>query len=205
MGLTKSNQIVLLAAIGILWAGLAAWQLSHSTGEVHVPLTNVTGRTVSTHESTGRAASSLHVNMELWAAAKTLRDATFAAPRNIFAAPTLQGDIPVAGEMSGDAGAQLPEDTLRYQAAVAELAQFRYLGYLQMGETPRQRQPMAVLSKNDEVHVVRAGEKIDNRVVVKQISPDEVTLVETASQIEQAVPLSQEPTQEQPPEPPPQP
>jgi hypothetical protein len=63
---------------------------------------------------------------------------------------------------------------------------------------------MAVLSKNDEVHVVRAGEKIDNRVVVKEISPDEITLVETTSQIEQAVPLSQEPTHDQSPEPPPQ-
>jgi hypothetical protein len=203
--LTKRNQIILLAAIGTIWIGLAAWQLSNSTGEVRVPLTNVSGRFTSGLESTARTVSGLHVNMELWAAAKTLRDTNFSAPRNIFAPPTLQGGLPVAGEMSGDASAPPPEETLRYQAAIAALAQFRYVGYLQMGDTPLQRRPIAVLSKNDEIHVVRVGEKVDDRVIVKQITPEEIMLVETTAQIEQTITLSEEPSTDLSPEPPPQP
>ncbi len=205
MGLTKRNQIILLAVIGTLWAGLAAWQLSNSTGEVRIPLTNVSGRVTSGHDPSARTVSGLHVNMELWAVAKTLRDTTFSTPRNIFAPPTVQGGVPAAGEVAGDTSAPPPEETLRYQAAVAALAQFRYLGYLQMGDTPQQRRPMVVLAKNDEVHVVRVGEKVDDHVIVKQISPEEITLVETTAQIEQTVTLAEEPSTDLPPEQPPQP
>jgi hypothetical protein len=74
-----------------------------------------------------------------------------------------------------------------------------------MGDTPLQRRPIAVLSKNDEIHVVRVGEKVDDRVIVKQITPEEIMLVETTAQIEQTITLSEEPSTDLSPEPPPQP
>jgi len=63
-----------------------------------------------------------------------------------------------------------------------------------------------LLVKQEEVHVVKAGETIEDRFLVKTITPDGVTLQETGSRVEQIVPLAQEPEpQPQQPSPPPQP
>jgi hypothetical protein len=51
---------------------------------------------------------------------------------------------------------------------------------------------MAVLTRNDDVHVVKAGQTVVDQVIVKTITPDSVTLQDRASRLEQMVPLSEE-------------
>lgn len=184
---------MLLLAISSLWAGLLSWRLMNDDDPVRVPLANVSGPATSTTASRSTQHDELRVNLELLAASKTERETTFTAPRNIFAPPqTGQGGT---GNLSVQDVSDVAkaEKLLRQQAVSAELGQFRYLGYLQVGNTPKQRQPLALLMKNEDLHMVHAGETIEDRVLVKSITPDGITLQETESRVEQTVPLTQEP------------
>ena len=50
-----------------------------------------------------------------------------------------------------------------------------------------------MLTKNDDLHVVKAGQTIDKHVVVKRITQESVTLVDRDSHLEYTVLLSEEP------------
>ena len=76
-----------------------------------------------------------------------------------------------------------PEELARL-AGRQELSQYRYLGYL-----IRDGKGEAFLSKGNNLHIVKAGETIDQRVLVKAIAPQGVTLQETASQVEHTLVL----------------
>lgn len=191
--MTSKNQVFLLLVIGSIWAGVLAWQFMQPDESVHVPLAHVSGQATTTAAPRGKSSQGLRVNLELLAASRTERETTFSAPRNIFAPPqtSLSGPSDLAPQESADnRGA---EEALRQQAISAELGQFRYLGYLQVGDTPRKRRPLALLMKNDDLHMVRSGETIEEHVLVKTITPDGITLQETDSRVEYTVPLAQEP------------
>jgi hypothetical protein len=205
MSLSHQHQLLLVTVLCSIWAGLALWRATEWEEPAHVPLTNVSGTVSGQPAPTRRAGTGLQVNLDLLQASRTLRETTFTTPRNIFApprpdaAPATSAAQPLPSEP--DHGS--PE-ALQQQAASAELAQFRYLGYMQLGDAFRKRE-VALLVKQEEVHVVKAGETIEDRFLVKIITPDGVTLQETGSRVEQIVPLAQEPEPQQPSPPPPQP
>jgi len=72
------------------------------------------------------------------------------------------------------------------------LAQFHYLGFVRMEEGWRKKGEMAVLTKNDDLHVVRTGETVEDRIVVKAITQESVTLQDRQSRVEHTVLLSEE-------------
>jgi hypothetical protein len=90
-----------------------------------------------------------------------------------------------------------PEQALLQQAIATELAQYRYLGFLRVGESRKKNKDVAVLSKNDEVVVVKVGDHVDDHLVLKAITPESVTIRDTGSLIDQTVPLSEEPPAQQ--------
>src|SRR5262249_2671719 len=106
--------------------------------------------------------------------------------RNIFA-------LPSAATINASAPAEAPDTALRQQAVATDLAQFHYLGFVRTGEEWRKKQEMAVLTKNDDLHVVKAGETIEQHIVVKTITQDSVTLLDRDSHVEYTVLLSEEP------------
>ena len=57
---------------------------------------------------------------------------------------------------------------------------------------------MAVLTKNDDVHVVRTGEAVEDHVVVKAITQESVTLQDRQARVEHIVVLSEEAPVQQP-------
>lgn len=190
--MTTKQQVLLLLVIGAMWAGTLGWRLMDAADQVHVPLANVSGPAAGAAARPGASREGLRVNLELLAASRTEREATFTAPRNIFAPP--QTDQGGARDLSAhDASNSIGADeALTQQAAAAELGQFRYLGYLQVGDTPKKRTPTALLMKNEDLHMVRTGETIEDHVLVKTITPDGITLQETESRVEHTVPLDQE-------------
>jgi hypothetical protein len=115
---------------------------------------------------------------------------TFTLPRNIFAPPR--------PDDSGVARANQPEfdpeaeQALRQQEVLAGLAQFHYLGFVRMEEGWRKKGELAVLTKNDDLHVVRTGETVEDHVVVKAITQESVTLQDRQSRVEHTVLLSEE-------------
>jgi hypothetical protein len=183
------KKVLALIVLGLLWGGLLARHWLTAAEPARVPLTNVTGLAGATH-SLRAPGGGLQVQLELLVAARTQREMTFTAPRNIFALPRI--DSQPAGSVS-QVGADLSADeAARQEAVLAALGQFRYLGFIRMEEDRRPNAAMAVLTRNDDVHVVRAGQTVDDQVIVKAITPESVTLQDRASRLEQMVPLSEE-------------
>jgi hypothetical protein len=183
------KKILALIVLGLLWGGLLVRQWLTAAEPARVPLTNVTGRSSATR-SLRAPTGGLQVQLDLLAAARTQREMTFTAPRNIFAPPRIDG-LPISS-VSGEGAELSVDESSRQQAVLAALAQFRYLGFIRMEEDRRPNAAMAVLTKNDDVHVVRAGQTVEDQVIVKTVTPESVTLQDRASRLEQMIPLSEE-------------
>lgn len=183
-----------LIAIGLvaLWGGVAYWQWGALPDPVRMPLANTSGPASSLARSISRTGG-LRVHLELLASARTQREATFAAPRNIFAASGLDGTVSAAGDGSdGGQPNQVSEQALQQQAASLELDQYRYLGFVRMGESAKGTGNTAVLSKNEEVMIGRVGQHLERHLVVKAITPESVTLRDTQARVDHTVPLTED-------------
>ncbi|HXX76444.1 MAG TPA: hypothetical protein VEI50_15040 [Nitrospiraceae bacterium] len=183
------KKILVLIVLALLWGGVIARQWLTAAEPTRVPLTNVTGLTTVT-SSLRAPAGGLQVHLDLLAAARTQRAMAFTAPRNIFALPRVDGQpISSASQEIVDVTS---DEAARQQTVVSVLSQFRYLGFIRMEQDRRPNAAMAVLTRDDDVHVVRAGQTVVDQVIVKTITPDSVTLQDRASRLEQMVPLSEE-------------
>jgi hypothetical protein len=85
-----------------------------------------------------------------------------------------------------------PEEIERLRIAT-ELNQFRYVGFMAVGGGSQKKKNMAVVVKNDEMHVVQVGEVIAGEVLVKAVSMSEITLQDVASRITQVIPVTDAP------------
>jgi hypothetical protein len=181
---TNKRKMVALATLGLLWGGIFAWEWLVVEEPVRVPLTNVSGP-ASTPRAPRGTVDGLHVRLDLLAAARTQREMTFTTPRNIFASP--RPDDSGAARVNQSELDPGSEQALRQQAALAGLAQFHYLGFVRMEEGWRKKGELAVLTKNDDLHVVRTGETVEDYVVVKAITQESVTLQDRQSRVEHKV------------------
>jgi Tfp pilus assembly protein PilP len=173
------------------------WVWTQSPEPQRVPLTYVSGQkakaeTARAKSGSGGSRSDLKIHLELLAASRQRSEKSLGSPKNIFAPvfpaqsssapsapPTIAAVAPVIYQAT-------PEE-LAQQAGRQMLAQFRYLGYLSRGG-----KDTAFLSKGNELHITQAGETIDQRVLVKTITPVGITLQETSSNVEQVVSLAGE-------------
>lgn len=188
------NKVLLLVALAGAWACLLGWQLFNSDEPVRVALKNATGMVVKPRSLA--TSGELHVNLERLQASSGQRETTFTQPRNIFSS------LVVHGEPNGrpDAQAAPPEQALpspaeeRKLAAAAQLNQYRYLGFLRFrGHRSPDGRDLAVLMKEDEVHLVHAGDTIEKQVLVRSIQSDGVTLQHIGTRLVQVVPAAAEP------------
>jgi hypothetical protein len=186
------KKTILAGSLLVLWAGLAVWQWRFLQEPVRVPLTNVAG-----HSSMGRQAvaggTGLHVNLDLLASTSLQRQATFTVHRNIFAVPRPDGTFaaengPASGNQPGSASAE----TLAKQEEKLDLEQYRYLGFLRVGEGRRKNKDIAVLKKDDEVLMLKIGDRVDDHLILKAINSESVTIQDTGTHMDQRVSLSEE-------------
>jgi hypothetical protein len=186
---TNQKKVAALVALGLLWGGILVWEWLTLEAPVRVPLTNVSGP-ASTPRATRGTLDALHVQLDLLAAARTQREMTFTTPRNIFALP--RPDEPGVARANQPELVPGSEQAPAQEAALAGLAQFHYLGFVRMEEGWRKKGELAVLTKNDDLHVVRTGETVEDHVVVKAITEESVTLQDRQSRVEHTVLLSEE-------------
>ncbi|MCS6297109.1 MAG: hypothetical protein H8K09_12815 [Nitrospira sp.] len=85
-----------------------------------------------------------------------------------------------------------PEEIERLRIAT-ELNQYRYVGFMAVGGGSQKKKNMAVVVKNDEMHVVQVGEMIGGEVLVKDVSLKEITLQDVGSKITQVIPVTDDP------------
>jgi hypothetical protein len=185
---TNQKKVAVLAMLGLLWGGILVWEWPAMEEPARVPLTNVSGPASTTRVPRG-TVDRVHVQLDLLATARTQREMTFTAPRNIFA-PLRPDDLKAAraNQSELDAGA---EQALRQEAVLDGLAQFHYLGFVRMEKGTGKRSALAVLTKNDDLHIVRAGETVEDHVVVKTITQESVTLQDRRLRVEHTVLLSE--------------
>jgi len=187
---TNQKKAAALAALGLIWGGIIVWEWQAMEEPVRVPLVNVSGPVAPTSRPARGTVEGLRVQLDLLAAARTQREMTFTTPRNIFAPPRPDDAMTArANQPEFDPGS---EQALREQEALAELIQFHYLGFVRMEEGWRKKGELAVLTKNDDVHVVRTGETVEDHVVVKAITQESVTLQDRQLRVEHTVLLSEE-------------
>lgn len=187
----KWTAVILL---GGLWAGLVFWDLLAAPEPQRAPLTYVTGQKSSREAGRGKAETGLKVRMDLLDAGRRQAEGAFVSPKNIFAPLVLEKPREKVSVVRRAPPPPPPEieppvvppgptpEELAAQAALSELGQFRYLGYLS-----RQGRDEVFLSRGKELHIVRAGDTIEPRVLVKTVTTKDVTLQETRSQVEKKV------------------
>lgn len=189
MQTTNQKKITALVGLGLLWGGIIAWEWLTMEEPERVPLTNVSGPASVPRPTRGRM-DGLQVQLNFLAATRTQREMAFTPPRNIFAPPRTDASGAVAANRQEvDTGS---EQALRRQAALAGLALFRYLGFVRAEEVSRKKGEMAVLTKKDDLHVVRTGETVEDHVVVKAITQESVTLLDRQSRVEHIISLSKD-------------
>lgn len=188
---TKRKAILALGLI-VVWGWLAYWQWGAMPEPIHVPLVHVSGSAAPGRRSPSQSGE-LRVNLELLASAQMQRETTFTAPRNIFAVPLPDGTLPVAGGAVTESPASpVSEEALQQQVAMVEMTQYRYLGFVRMGESTDHRRTVAILSKNDEVIVGRAGQHLEPHLLVKAVTPESVTLRDTQVRVDHVVSLTED-------------
>jgi hypothetical protein len=186
---TNQKKITALVGLGLLWGGIIAWEWLTVKEPERVPLTNVSGPASVPRPTRGRV-DGLQVQLNFLASTRTQREITFTPPRNIFAPPRTDASRAASvNRPEVDAGSE--QARLR-QAALAGLALFHYLGFVRVEEVLPKKGEMAVLTKKDDLHVVRTGETVEDHVVVKAITQESVTLLDRQSRVEHIVLLSKE-------------
>ncbi len=93
------------------------------------------------HQATRSKEWGAAVNLGLSASAGIQREASFTAPRNIFAVPRPDGSLPLSQSLAlENAQESVSNEMVAEQVEAEESAQYRYLGFLRMGElTEKQR------------------------------------------------------------------
>jgi hypothetical protein len=180
---SSHKKILALVVLGSLWGALLLSQWFTWQEPARVPLANRSGPAASASRA---GADNLEVQLDLLAAARTQRDMVFATPRNIFA-------LPSALAMNQSGPSEGSDAAMHQQAVATDLAEFHYLGFVRTGEEWQKKQNLAVLTRHDDLHVVKTGETIDKHIVVKAITQESVTLLDRDSRLEYTVLLSEEP------------
>lgn len=189
--MTDWKKKLMAASLALIWAGVAIWQWETIEEPVRVPLTNVTGQ-VSVGQRSNPNGNGLRVKMELLASAGAQRQATFTTPRNIFAVPSSDGVLPAGPDHVSEPQAPQPSSvqTPSEQLTEAQVAPYRYLGFLRVGD--HRQKDMAVLGKDDEVMVLKVGDHVEDHLVLKAITSENVTIRDTATHLDQKVPLAED-------------
>ncbi len=187
-----TKKVMLAGSLILVWAALAVSQWNLLEAPVRVPLTNVTGPATGGRQLDGRGLG-LHVNLSLLKSTSMERDTAYMMARNIFSMTSVEGASPVNTDtvMPNQEETHATE-TLMDQGGVVESGPIRYLGFLRMGEGPWSSKSVAVLRKDDDVLVVKVGDRIGDRLVLKKITPESVTVRDAGTRIEQTVALSDE-------------
>jgi len=192
MTMDAKRKSIAAAVLLLAWIGLAVWQWGAWKEPQRVPLTNVTGPVAGARAPT-HTGNSVHVNLERLTSARDQQQMSFTTLRNIFALPSQDGTLPNPADLAEATQPDLmPAQALLQQAVSTELAQYKYLGFVQMGERSHQRKPIAVLSRNEEVVIGKVGDRVEDHVVLTAVTPESVTIRDTGTGLDQTLPLSEE-------------
>lgn len=190
--MTRSAQWTLLGALGLCWLGLLVMQVTDGRDPQRVPLTYVSGQTVSADRDP---------ESETTVALLSGEPASLSVPttpsKNIFAPlkfpkPKKKKKVikkrPPPPPPKPAAPPPPPPGPSPAELAAAQarkrMAQYRALGFSQDGGTPR-----AFLGKGNKIYIAEVGEELEHRIVVAGITAEAIRLRETRTRLEATLPL----------------
>ncbi|GKS58858.1 hypothetical protein YTPLAS18_23850 [Nitrospira sp.] len=190
--MTHRQRIRLLAGLLCVWAATALAVFGFSPEPRHIPLQNVSGTVGSALEDRDAGSSpGLRVQVRLFENGRSQRAHEFTPPKNIFVSPAEAGATVSLGSAVAapiaDAGlepmsAPIPADI------TTPPSELRYLGFVGFQATRGDR-AVGVLAQGDELHMVRAGESLDDHREVRRVTPQSVTLFDRNAKREWELPL----------------
>lgn len=182
------KKVVLASSLILVWVGLAAWQWHFMEEPLHVPLTNITGLPAS-EEQAAATGSSRRVQVELLASANVHREAEFTAPLNIFAIPRPDGSLRLSQDtVPEEQQGSVSEEAVAEQ--VEEPTQYKYLGFLHIGEGQQKHKDIALLSKDDEVMMLQVGDHVDDHMILQSITNENVTMRDSHTRMDKTLQFS---------------
>ncbi len=196
----QQRQVTVLVVLAAIWAGLIAWQVLSVEEAQRVPLVNVTGLPGGTSLTpVAGGTQPVRVNLALLKASRDERAAASQAFKNIFELDRpeqgVEEPLPPPPPLDDLDDLESFEDAPPAPPAPpawAQLAEFRYLGYLELNNDLGTQRKVAMLARRDVLHTVQRGELIGTDVRVKLITPTTVTLTHTPSRIEQQLLLTED-------------
>lgn len=191
----QQRRVVILVVLAVLWASLIAWQALSSEEVRRVPLVNVSGLPGESSLAAAAGSRPVRVNLGMLKASREERAAASKAFKNIFELDRPERIVeepepppPPVDELDEFEPIDEPPPA---PPGWAQLAEFRYLGYLELNSEVGARREVAMLARRDVLHTVQRGEIIGADVLVKVITPTTVTLTHTPSRVEQQLVLTE--------------
>jgi hypothetical protein len=182
----KDRKVALLALLVAGWLALLGYRVLTHEPPKTAPLIYARGATASP-AAAKVSDPALRVKVELLDSPRAAVD----SPRNIFAPvqvylppPPPPPPAPTPAPPPPPPPPPTPEE-LAAQAARTELGQYKYLGYVEGGGRGR-----AFLSRGKDLFTVARGESLVGGILLKDLTPSYVVLVDPPTQIELTVPLS---------------
>lgn len=183
MGILLKNlprQQTILGVLLVVW-GITWFQTMGSTSEFsRVPLVNVSGPARMQALQQGELLTGLQKKVRQQS---RKREKPFPAPINIFdlnrseEQPFVHSEQLQAGE----------EEQVSFEADAfgevqgSDATRFRFLGYVQLDHSTQEAQGIALVSTPDALHTVRSGETIEGRILIKEVSPEEIIIEDLSS------------------------
>ncbi|MFO0773283.1 MAG: hypothetical protein U0172_01285 [Nitrospiraceae bacterium] len=198
----------MMGSVG-LWAAVSAIVFGVSTQPERVPLKNVRGpgeRAESVGATADQAdganpagASKLKVNVALFELERSQRSQSYPAPRNIFLAPTAGGGMSPSAAMGqlGLQGQVADADEVDADESDAATSALRYVGFVTLGESAQgttaaqAAKGVGVAMVGDQIHMVRAGDRIADRYRVVRVAQDLLTVADRTDGRELRVPITE--------------
>lgn len=201
----------LWVGLSLVWLALIVLRVMNEPDPQRVPLTFKSGQTLARQAARGASG----IPMVVRPVRARFGQDTFTTPKNIFAplgsgANTEPRRPPRARSFTTKAPAPLPSPPviaappppvpahavappppspaeLAARQAQQQMAQYRFLGYLtQAGES------RAFLGKGREIYIVKAGDRLDERLQVQTINATAVKLMDPGTSTEATIPLSKD-------------
>ncbi|MBI3607701.1 MAG: hypothetical protein HY207_07025 [Nitrospirae bacterium] len=180
-----NQKLTLLVVLVALWVGLLAYRIVTHEPPKTAPLTYVKG--AASRLTAKKGQPELRVKVEFLNPSRVPVE----SPRNIFAPVQVYVPPPPPAPPPPPPPAPPPPppppspEELAAQRARSELAQYKYLGYVAGGGHER-----AFLSRGKDLFTVARGESLVGGIILKDVTPSYVILLEPQARIEVTVALS---------------
>ncbi len=190
--MTTRQRFRLMVGVLCLWVLTSVLVFGVSSEPLRVPLENVSGRVAAASGGRGESRTpGLQVNVKLFELERSQRAQPYPSPRNIFGTPGQSGaGMTASAPPRPEAGMDM--STTVDSAPASGDSAVRYLGFVE-GGAHRGHVNIGVVVVGDDLHMVRAGDRLGDRLRVTSVTAEHLIAVEQGTHRPLRFPVSESP------------